>query len=58
MIEQMPPDEYAEMLKLISGLSVSELSKIESVELISILVEGFRENRVITLLDFFTELGK
>lgn len=49
--------DYAEMLKILTGLSLEELGTISGAELVYLFINGLSENKFVTLVSFFDSLS-
>lgn len=50
------PDDYIECVKLVSGLTDSELCSMNSDDVLGLFVEGMRVNRALLLVSFYRSL--
>ena len=48
--------DFVDSLKILTGLSLGELGKIEGMELIELFTDGLIENNFVTLIYFFDEI--
>lgn len=49
--------DFVDSLKILTGLSLEELGKIEGIEVAELFIRGLMLNNFITLISFFDELG-
>ncbi len=57
IIEKLSPEEYLRCVMLLTKENKDTIQNRVSIEILAVFIEGLRKNQVVSLLDFYKNLG-